>query len=323
MRRSVNSILVLLLALGVLAPAFAQEQPARQRMSPEERQKLRERWQNMSEEERAAARARLARSAPGRPAGEQQVPRRLIDAQIKQLRTQHAELAKELQAIHQLAKKEQAKETAEQIEKLISKRREQYQERLRALEQRRSRLQSARRDRAGRPVRPAGKKAPDFTLDNYDGKTISLADYKGKIVVLEWVNFECPFSLYHYDKVPTMNNLVKKYKDKGVMWLAINSSKHVPAEANKLNAKKYKVSFPVLSDRPGTVGKAYSATHTPHMYIIDRDGSIVYEGAIDNAPLGKPKADPVNYVDRALAELTSGKAVSMPKTDPYGCTVKY
>ena len=84
MRRSVNSILVLLLALGVLAPAFAQEQPARQRMSPEERQKLRERWQNMSEEERAAARARLARSAPGRPAGEQQVPLRLIDAQIKQ-----------------------------------------------------------------------------------------------------------------------------------------------------------------------------------------------------------------------------------------------
>ena len=168
-------------------------------------------------------------------------------------------------------------------------------------------------------------KAPDFKLKNHDGKEVKLADYTGKIVVLEWINHECPFVKYHYEKKPTMNELAKKYKDKKVVWLAIDSTNHQETEKNKKYAEKNKILHPILDDRSGKVGKAYKATNTPHMFIIDTNGNIAYNGAIDNAPLGKVPKDKelVNYVDKALKELTSGKAVSIPKTKPYGCTVKY
>ena len=168
-------------------------------------------------------------------------------------------------------------------------------------------------------------KAPDFKLKNHDGKEVKLADYKGKIVVLEWINHECPFVKYHYEKKPTMNELAKKYKEKKVVWLAIDSTNHQKTENNKKYAEKNKILHPILDDRLGKVGRAYKATNTPHMFIIDTNGNIVYNGAIDNAPLGKVPEDKelVNYVDKALKELTSGKAVSIAKTKPYGCTVKY
>ena len=174
----------------------------------------------------------------------------------------------------------------------------------------------------------AGKKptkAPDFKLKNHDGKEVKLADYMGKTVVIEWINHECPFVKYHYEKKTTMNDLAKKYKDKKVVWLAIDSTNHQKTEKNKKYAEKNKILHPILDDRSGKIGKAYKATNTPHMYIIDTKGNIVYNGAIDNAPLGKVPKDKklVNYVDNALKELTSGKAVSIPKTKPYGCTVKY
>ena len=166
-------------------------------------------------------------------------------------------------------------------------------------------------------------KAPEFTLTNYDGKVISLSDYKNKIVVLEWFNYECPFVKYHYDKANTMVELGNKYKDKGVVWLAVNSTKHLTTEKNKDFADKHKLNYPILDDRSGKVGRAYSAKTTPHMFIIDTKGSVVYNGAIDNSPLGRKKEGAINYVDKALAELTAGKAVSIPNTKPYGCTVKY
>ena len=169
-------------------------------------------------------------------------------------------------------------------------------------------------------------KAPDFKLNNYDGKEVKLADYKGKIVVLEWINPECPFVKYHYEKKSTMKDLAAKYKkDKKVVWLAIDSTSHQQTEKNEEYAEKNKILYPILDDRSGKVGKAYKATNTPHIFIINTDGNIAYRGAIDNAPLGKvPKdKDYVNYVDKALAELTSGKAVSIAKTKQYGCTVKY
>ena len=168
-------------------------------------------------------------------------------------------------------------------------------------------------------------KAPDFTLKNHDGKEVKLADYKGKIVVLEWINHECPFVKYHYEKKPTMNELAKKYKEKKVVWLAIDSTNHQETKKNKEYAEKNKILHPILDDRSGKVGRAYKATNTPHMFIINTDGNIVYNGAIDNAPLGKVPEDKelVNYVDKALKELTSGKTVSISKTKPYGCTVKY
>ena len=168
-------------------------------------------------------------------------------------------------------------------------------------------------------------KAPDFKLKNYNGKEVKLADYKGKIVVLEWINQECPFVKYHYEKKPTMNELAARYKKKNVVWLAIDSTNHQETEKNKEYAEKNKILHPILDDRSGKVGRAYKATNTPHMFIIDTNGNIVYNGAIDNAPLGKVPEDKelINYVDKALEELTSGKAVSIAKIKPYGCTVKY
>ena len=171
----------------------------------------------------------------------------------------------------------------------------------------------------------AGKKAPEFTLKSFEGKEISLSDYRGKIVVLEWFNNECPFVRYHYDTVHTMVGLANKYKANNVVWLAINSTSHTTAKQNKDFATKHNLPYPILDDRPGKVGRAYDATNTPHIFIIDKKGYIAYEGAIDNSPRGKtPEGEKLtNYVDKALAELTSGKAVSVPKTQPYGCSVKY
>ena len=168
-------------------------------------------------------------------------------------------------------------------------------------------------------------KAPDFTLKNYDGNDVKLSDYKGKIVVLEWFNYECPFVRYHYDKASTMKNLAAKYKDKNVVWLAINSTSHQETAKNKEFAKSHKILYPILNDASGTVGRAYHATNTPNLFVINTDGNIVYNGAIDNAPMGKTQNDEkiVNYVDEALEKLTSGKTVNIAKTKPYGCTVKY
>ena len=167
------------------------------------------------------------------------------------------------------------------------------------------------------------RKAPDFTLNSFDGKTISLSDYKGKIVVLEWFNYECPFVLRHYGNKPTMITLANKYKDKNVVWLTIDSTSHAAPEANKQFAEERKLPYPILDDRSGTVGRAYGAKTTPHMYVIDTRGSIAYQGAIDNDERGRKRQGVINYVDKALAELTGDKEVTTTDTMPYGCTVKY
>jgi len=167
------------------------------------------------------------------------------------------------------------------------------------------------------------RKAPEFALKSFDGKTISLSDYKGKIVVLEWFNYECPFVLRHYGSQPTMIGLANKYKDKNVVWLAVNSTSHATPEANIEFAQKRNLPYPILDDRPGTVGRAYGAKTTPHMYVIDAKGSIAYQGAIDNDERGRKGSNVINYVDKALAELIGGKEVSTTDTMSYGCTVKY
>jgi len=167
------------------------------------------------------------------------------------------------------------------------------------------------------------RKAPDFTLNSFDGKTIRLSDYKGKIVVLEWFNYECPFVLRHYGNQPTMIGLANKYKEMNVVWLAINSKSHATPEANIEFAQKRSLPYPILDDRLGTVGRAYGAKTTPNMYVIDTKGSIAYQGAIDNNESGRKRQGVINYVDKALAELTAGKQVSTTDTMPYGCTVEY
>jgi len=176
---------------------------------------------------------------------------------------------------------------------------------------------------AAGPGVDVGDKAPEFTLNDSAGNTVSLADYKGQVVVLEWTNPDCPFVKRHYQE-GSMKNLTSTYSESGVIWLTINSTNYMDTEANAAFVKKEGIAWPVLVDQDGTVGHAYGAATTPHMYIIDTKGTVVYEGAIDDDPRGNMEAGArTNYVSQALNELDTGKAVSTAETKPYGCSVKY
>lgn len=171
-----------------------------------------------------------------------------------------------------------------------------------------------------------GETAPAFKLKGADGKTYSLADYKDKVVVLEWVNPNCPFSDRHA-KEKTMSSLAKQHGE--VVWLGINSTSPEkpdylkPADHLAYNEKNG-INYPVLYDETGTVGHAYEAKTTPHMFIIDTDGKIAYNGAIDDDPPGrKAQAERVNYVGRGLDAEKGGKNPDPASTKPYGCSVKY
>lgn len=174
-----------------------------------------------------------------------------------------------------------------------------------------------------------GQPAPAFTVTDLAGKPVKLEDYKGKTVVLEWHNFGCPFVQKHY-KSGNMQALQKKYGS-DVVWLAVNSTHKgasdwmepgpLTAELKKFDAKP----AAYLVDEPGKVGMAYGAKVTPHMYIIDPQGKVVYNGAIDDKRSANPEdvKTAKNYVVAALDEMKAGKPVSTPTTAPYGCTVKY
>lgn len=166
-----------------------------------------------------------------------------------------------------------------------------------------------------------GQPAPQFTLEDHNGKSVSLADFKGKIVVLEWWNEGCPVCARHA-RAGTMKKLVNTYADKGVVLLAINSTASCTNESNRKAAEQFSLNYPILNDSKGDVGRAYDARTTPHMYVIDKNGVLVYMGAIDDDPGGNKK-EVVNYVAKALDELLAGKPVSTPETRPYGCSVKY
>jgi len=171
-----------------------------------------------------------------------------------------------------------------------------------------------------------GTAAPAFSLTDTDGKTHSLADLKGKVVVLEWFNPECPFVVKHHKVNKTFNTLHEEYNSKGVVFMAINSSaKGKEGNGMDLNKKmkgEFGIQYPILLDESGMVGKAYGAKTTPHVFIIDTDGKIAYNGAIDN-DRSRSKAGDKNYAKMALDEVLAKKAVTTPKTDPYGCSVKY
>ena len=306
--------------------------PAFRDLSPEEKAKWKEKWQQMSDEEKQQLKAQMREKLQSeRPELDRKAALKNLEDQIAKLKTEQEQYIGELREIREIAVKEKAAQTVKRLENLIAKQQKEFTGRLQELEQKRQQLQRSLRVREARKlaaepaVEPAGKNAPDFTLKSFDGKSVSLSDYKGKIVVLEWFNFECPFVQYHYNKATTMIDLANKYKDKNVTWLSMNSTSHTTTEANIEFAKKHKLPYPILDDRSGQVGHAYGAETTPHIFIIDRRGSIVYEGAIDNSPLGKTQAGEklINYVDQALAELLAGKPVSTAKTKPYGCTVKY
>jgi hypothetical protein len=175
-----------------------------------------------------------------------------------------------------------------------------------------------------------GQPAPAFSATDVNGKPVSLADFKGKHVVLEWVNPGCPFVKKHYDS----GNMPAAQKDalaKGAVWLAVNSTAkdasdyQAPAELAAWFSSKSAKPTAALMDADGTIGKAYGARTTPHMYIVDPKGTVVYAGAIDSIPTANP-ADlktATNYVNQALAETMAGKPVSKAVTQAYGCSVKY
>lgn len=280
-----------------------------------------------ADKETSAKRERGVRPTIERPGAEQGQIVQKIQKQIEDLRSAHQDLIADLRAIRAAALKEKATQTVAQIDKLISRQQQNFQEKVQQLELQQQQIQKAMREQAGSVERtgPQGRRAPDFELNSFDGKAVKLSDYKDSIVVLEWINLDCPFVQYHYDKAATMIELARKYRDKGVVWLAVNGTNQTTPEANRAFAKTHKLPYPILDDRAGKVGRLYGAITTPHMFIISKDRFVVYDGAIDNAPNGKTidGGDKVNYVDKALSELTSGQPVSTPKTQSYGCSVKY
>jgi len=189
---------------------------------------------------------------------------------------------------------------------------------------------------------PDKPRAKAFVLKDQNDKTVMMSLFRGQIVVLEWCNFDCPFSRRHYEE-GTFKDLYKKYKyglpsdpaptdRKGkkrkkrekVTWLAINSTHYADAETNRAAAKKYEVPYPVLDDHEGKVGRLYGAKTTPHIFIKAPDGTIAYQGAIDNDPKGTTEpSERINYVEKALEALLGGKEAERPETKPYGCSVKY
>jgi peroxiredoxin len=175
-----------------------------------------------------------------------------------------------------------------------------------------------------------GAPAPSFALPDSNGKTHSLGDLKGKYVVLEWFNPGCPFVQKHY-KSENMQKLQKEFTGKSVVWLTVDSSAPgkegslTPEGANKQIADWKMKPTALLLDPAGKVGHEYAATNTPHMFVIDPNGKLIYSGAIDNKPTPDPDDVPgaTNYVKVALEEAMAGKPVTTPNSRAYGCSIKY
>jgi peroxiredoxin len=187
------------------------------------------------------------------------------------------------------------------------------------------------------PAAELGKPAPDFTLTDTDGATHHLAEYRGKTVVLEWFNADCPFSKFAHTTGELKDTARQVMRD-DLVWFSINSSapgkQGNGVDRNKRAKSNYAVPNAILLDETGATGHAYGAIKTPHLFIIDKAGTLVYRGGIDNAPMGE--VDPerprmpggeegklVNYVKAALEDLQAGRPLRMPETPAYGCTVKY
>jgi peroxiredoxin len=175
-----------------------------------------------------------------------------------------------------------------------------------------------------------GTNAPDFSVTDSKGKTQSVSQYKGKYVVLEWFNPECPFVKKHYGG-GNMQKLQEEFTGKGVVWLSIDSSApgkegHLTAEQANQKMTEWKTKqTALLLDPDGKAGQTYGAKNTPHMFIINPEGKVIYEGAIDSKASANPAdiAGASNYVKAALDESLGGKPVTTANTKPYGCSVKY
>lgn len=175
-----------------------------------------------------------------------------------------------------------------------------------------------------------GQPAPDFTLPDLDGNSVSLSQFKGKLVVLEWFNPGCPFVRAAHTS-GSLKGMAEKHGEGGVAWLAINSGgpgkQGHGVELNRNSSNQFGMQHPVLMDESGKVGQLYGAERTPHMFVINPEGVLVYRGAIDNSPDGEGKSPEggklVNYVEGAIQAVRSGAKVEPAETKAYGCGVKY
>src|SRR5580658_64714 len=175
-----------------------------------------------------------------------------------------------------------------------------------------------------------GKPAPDFTLQDLEGHVVRLADKRGSVVVLEWFNPSCPFVNKAHTK-GSLKDAAVRHAPAGVGWLGIDSSapgkQGYEPDTIRAAATRFGLTHPILRDETGAVGRAYGATNTPHMFVIDKTGTLVYAGAIDNSPDAEGESPQggslVNYVDAALDDLAAGRPVRTPRTKAYGCGVKY
>ncbi len=175
-----------------------------------------------------------------------------------------------------------------------------------------------------------GQLAPDFHGTDSNSKAQTLAQYKGKYIVLEWANRGCPYEQKHYSS-GNMERLQKQWTAKGVVWLSVISSAPgeqgnvTPAEENAYLQQMHAAPTAAILDPSGSIGRLYGAKTTPHMFVIDPTGKLIYQGAIDDAPSTDPSTVNAahNYVSQALTEAMSGKPVTTAQTRSYGCSVKY
>lgn len=175
-----------------------------------------------------------------------------------------------------------------------------------------------------------GKPAPEFSLVDTNGKTHTLKEHKGQVVVLEWLNFECPFVKKHYES-GNMQKLQAEETKNGIVWLSVVSSRkdkqgyYEPKEMNARKEKEKSAATAIVYDTDGKVGKAYHAKTTPHMYVIDSTGTLVYKGGIDDKPSTDVEdiATAKNYVKAALEDIRAKRKVAVSDTNSYGCGVKY
>jgi peroxiredoxin len=185
----------------------------------------------------------------------------------------------------------------------------------------------AKKEAAPAALKP-GDAAPDFSLKDLEGKEVKLSGLKGKTVVLEWFNPECPFVVYAHGEGGPLRDMAKSYADKELVWLAINSGAEgkqgAGLEKSKKGVEDYGMEHPVLLDTDGSVGKLYGAKTTPQMFVIDPEGKIAYMGGLDNAPRGEAQGDKVeNYTKDAIDAVLAGQAPARSESKPYGCSVKY
>ncbi|MCH8193561.1 MAG: redoxin domain-containing protein, partial [Planctomycetes bacterium] len=246
-----------------------------------------------------------------------------LEGRLKRLRSEHNALVHTLREIHAIADREQAGETVARLNALIEDQTKEHQSQVQSMERGLGRLRSiVRRIEDRKVVNRAGGKAPKFRLKGSDGKTVRLEDFAGKIVVLEWVNPECPIAKQYYDqKIP--QKLARKYHEEGVVWLGINSGRDQTAEQNRKFVETFDLDYPILEDPAGAIARLYGAKSTPHVFIIDAQGTIAYNGAVDDSVRSSraKKKKVTHFVEDALSALVAGNTVKVPFTQPFGTPI--